>query len=124
MMDIVAVIAENKIREAMEKGAFKNLPGKGKPLKIDDLSGVPEELRASYLILKNAGVLPQELELEKEIVSLKKLIACCYEEGEEKAVLKKKLNEKILRFNMLMEKRGINPALRYYKERVYEKLGG
>ncbi|MBE3585980.1 MAG: DUF1992 domain-containing protein [Thermoanaerobacter sp.] len=121
-MDIVAVIAENKIREAMEKGEFDNLPGKGKPLQLEDLSGVPEELRASYLILKNAGVLPPELELHREIMSLKKLIDFCYQE-EERQDLTRKLNEKILRFNLLMERRGMKAAVNFYKEKIYRKLG-
>ncbi len=37
-MDEWGTIAENQIREAMERGDFDNLPGKGKPL---DLSGDP-----------------------------------------------------------------------------------
>lgn len=122
MLDIVALIAENKIREAMQKGEMKNLAGMGKPLQLEDLSAVPEDLRASYLILKNAGMLPQELELKKEIVTLQKLVDCCYED-DDKRELKKKLNEKILRFNMLMEKRGLSPAVRMYEDKVYEKLG-
>ncbi|MGB9802270.1 DUF1992 domain-containing protein [Desulfofundulus sp.] len=122
-MDVVAMIAENKIREAMENGEFENLPGKGKPLHLEDLSAVPEELRASYLVLKNAGVLPPELELHKEIMSLKKLINFCYCE-EEKEEMTRKLNEKILRFNLLMERRGMNAAVSYYKDRIYRKLGG
>ncbi|SHF13883.1 protein of unknown function [Desulfofundulus australicus DSM 11792] len=121
-MDIVAIIAENKIREAMERGEFDNLPGRGRPLQLDDLSGVPEELRASYLILKNAGVLPPELELHREIMSLKQLVDLCYQE-EEKQQLTRKLNEKILRFNLLMERRGTNAAVRYYREKIYRKLG-
>jgi len=67
-LDIVEIIAENKIREAIKKGELKNLAGEGEPLKLEDLSGVPEDLRVPYLILKNAGMLPPELELKKEIV--------------------------------------------------------
>ena len=45
-MDIVAIIAERKISEAMARGEFDNLPGRGKPLRIEDeLPGVPAELR-------------------------------------------------------------------------------
>lgn len=32
----VESIAERKIREAMERGEFDDLPGQGKPLKLDD----------------------------------------------------------------------------------------
>ena len=74
-MDILAKIAEQRIREAMERGEFDNLPFHGKPIKLDDLVGVPEHLRMGYKILKNAGVLPEEMQLKKEMVSLKNLLA-------------------------------------------------
>ena len=38
------------------------------------LVGVPEHLRMGYKILKNAGVLPEEMQLKKEMVSLKTLL--------------------------------------------------
>lgn len=122
-MDIVAVIAEGKIREAMEKGEFQNLAGAGKPLNLDDMSGIPEDLRVPYKILKNAGILPPEMELEKEIVSLRRLLNCCFDD-QERDTLTRKLNEKMLRFNMLLEKRGMTNTMRVYKERIYKKLGG
>ncbi|MBO8128411.1 MAG: DUF1992 domain-containing protein [Peptococcaceae bacterium] len=124
-MDIVAIIAEGKIREAMERGEFDNLSCKGKPLQLEDLSGIPEDLRAGYIVLKNAGVLPEELQLQKEIISLQKLIDCCHNEDEVKSSLTKKLNAKILRFNMLMEKRKTqnSSALNFYKSKIYKKLG-
>ncbi|MFQ5539397.1 MAG: DUF1992 domain-containing protein, partial [Candidatus Binatia bacterium] len=31
-------VVEEKIRDAQETGAFDNLPGKGKPLELEDLS--------------------------------------------------------------------------------------
>ena len=34
-------IAEERIKEAQRAGAFDNLPGKGKPLDLEDLSWVP-----------------------------------------------------------------------------------
>ena len=122
-MDIVAVIAEGKIREAMEKGEFQNLAGAGKPLNLDDMSGIPEDLRVPYKVLKNAGILPPEMELEKEIVSLRRLLNCCFDD-QERDTLTRKLNEKMLRFNMLLEKRGMTNTMRVYKERIYKKLGG
>ena len=45
-MDILAIIAECKIRKAMARGELDDLPGKGKPLAMDEeLTGVPDELR-------------------------------------------------------------------------------
>ncbi|MCL6477271.1 MAG: DUF1992 domain-containing protein [Peptococcaceae bacterium] len=127
-MDIFTVIAENKVREAIRKGELDNLPGRGRPLNLDDLSHVPEELRGGYILLRNAGVLPEEMQLKKEIVGLQKFINCCYEdpcEDRDVVSLRKKLTEKILRYDILMEKRsqGSNQALGYYQNKIYKKLG-
>ncbi|MFZ5592391.1 MAG: DnaJ family domain-containing protein [Bacillota bacterium] len=122
-MDIVAVIAEGKIREAIARGELSNLAGSGRPLEIDDLSHVPEELRAGYIMLRNAGVLPEEMQLKKEIVTLQKLIDCC-DEDTQRQCLETKLNQKILRFNMLMEGRRASAALSQYRGQLYRRLGG
>ena len=60
-------IAEARIRDAIERGELRGLPGEGKPLQLDDDSAIPEELRAAYRLLKNAGFLPPELQLRKEL---------------------------------------------------------
>ena len=83
-----ARIAEERIREAQKEGVFDNLPGKGKPLILQDLSMVPEDLRMSYHILKNAQVLPPEAELQKEIHTLQDLLKYVEEDGERKALAK------------------------------------
>lgn len=105
MLDYIIVkIAEAKIREAIEKGEFDNLPGKGKPLILDDLSNIPEEHRAGYMLLKNAGFAPEELEIKKDINSLRELINTCPSE-EERFKLKRELIEKELRYNIIMDRR-------------------
>jgi Domain of unknown function (DUF1992) len=69
-MSIFARIAEAKIQKAMERGQFDALPGRGRPLKFDDMSGVPPHLRLGYKILRNAGVAPPEVELRREVYRL------------------------------------------------------
>ncbi len=68
-------IVEQRIQEAMNEGKFKNLSGHGKPLELDDNSNIPEELRMSYKILKNAGVVPKEIEMNAEVRRLEDLIS-------------------------------------------------
>jgi formylmethanofuran dehydrogenase subunit A len=102
-MNIFEKIAEQRIREAMENGEFDNLSLKGKPLNLDDYFSVPEDYRMAFHILKNANILPQEVELKKEIENLQKLINACNDEEQYKK-LKKEINEKILHYNILMEK--------------------
>src|SRR5215510_8852812 len=63
-------LIEEIIREAMEKGEFDDLPGKGKPLDLDAYFATPEDVRLGYSVLKSAGCLPVEVELQNEIESL------------------------------------------------------
>ncbi len=66
-MNLLDQIAEARIQEAIERGDLRDLPGAGQPLVLDDDSAVPEVLRAAYRLLKNAGFLPPELQLRREI---------------------------------------------------------
>jgi hypothetical protein len=73
-MDFIERLAEQKILAAMERGEFDNLPGLGKPLELDDDSNVPPELRVAYRILKNAGFVPPEVEVRREIADAESLL--------------------------------------------------
>jgi hypothetical protein len=121
-MDILAKIAEQKIRQAMEQGEFDSLAYHGKPLPLDDLTGVPETLRMGYIILKNAGVLPPEMQLKKDIVALQDLLRAC-NDPEEHCRIEHHLNEKMLRFTMLMERHLHKPAYQQYQAKIRKKLG-
>ena len=89
-------IAEERIREAMEEGRFDNLPGKGKPLNLEDESGIPEDVRLAFKILKNAGCLPIEMEVRKEIYSLRQLINTTIDEAT-RSELRRELNFLLLK---------------------------
>lgn len=102
-MNIFEIIAEKRIQEAIDNGEFDNLPGKGKPLYLEDLSGVAPEDRMANKILKNAGVLPPRMALRKEICDLKNNISESTSE-EEKAELLKKLCEKMTAYEVMKEK--------------------
>jgi hypothetical protein len=67
-------IAEQKIREAVDRGEFADLPGQGRPLDLTGEPLVPEDLRVAYRILKNAGFLPPQIEAQNEIRDLEQLI--------------------------------------------------
>ncbi|MGI6638056.1 MAG: DUF1992 domain-containing protein [Desulfobulbus sp.] len=73
MLGIIQTIAERKIQQAMEEGALPDLSHwKNKPLPQDDsLAKVPPDLRMAYKVLKNAGYIPEELALRKEILRTK-----------------------------------------------------
>jgi hypothetical protein len=120
-MSLIEKIAEARIRDAMVRGDFDDLPGKGKPLELEDLTGVPDDLRAGYLLLKNAGVLPEEMQLRKEMVTLEALVDACAD-PEERTRLRKDLNWKMIRFQLLLERRRPRALPRDYRSRVLAKL--
>lgn len=81
-MYFIAAIAESRIQEAERKGDFKDLPGKGKPLELEDDSMIPAELRMAYKALKNGGYLPPEVQLRKDIHSALDLLEYMEDEKE------------------------------------------
>src|SRR5512143_2347885 len=94
------IIAEQRIREAIERGEFDRLPGAGQPLKLEDDAMIPPELRVAYKILKNAGCLPPELELRKEIVTLRDLLRVV-EDDAERTTRIRELNHKLLKLSLM-----------------------
>lgn len=78
----IAFVAEQRIREAQDRGEFENLPGRGRPLNLEDDSMVPEDLRMAYKVLRNAGYLPPELAERREITTLVEMLEQCRDEQE------------------------------------------
>jgi hypothetical protein len=121
-MDLFAVVAERRILEAMERGEFDDLPGKGKPLSLeDDDPMVPAELRMAYRMLKNAGMLPPELELHKEVLRLSDLVNAIADEGERRE-RRRELDYKLLKLNTMRRRPVFLEGLPEYRERVLSKL--
>ena len=114
-------IAENRILEAIENGVFDNLQGQGQPLKLEDESHIPPDLRMAYKILKNADCLPPELELRKEIVRLQDLVASMPDTAEKIAQMRR-LNFLMMKMDMT---RPVSPQLLehdLYTPKILERL--
>jgi len=60
-------LIDKLITRAREAGQFDNLPGTGRPLAHDDESLVPDDLRAAFRMLKNAGFAPPWVEARRDI---------------------------------------------------------
>jgi hypothetical protein len=121
-MSYVSRIAEERILEAQRRGAFDDLPGKGKPLELEDLSWVPEDLRLGYHVLKNAGVLPPEAELLKDVHILEDLLKHVEDEGERRA-LTKSIQWKLIRLDMLRSRSSSERTLARYGRKLIAKFG-
>jgi hypothetical protein len=103
-MSIFGRLAEAKIEDAMRRGEFDDLPGAGKPLQLEDLSHVPAHLRLGYKVLRNADVLPPEVELRREMYSLDRLIEST-SDPEDREELRRRRRESELRYSLLVERR-------------------
>lgn len=123
-MDILATIAERKIAEAMAREELDNLAGAGRPLAMDeDLSGVPAEMRMAYKILKNAGFVPPEVQLRKEIVSLREMLGQM-EDDEQRRSLRRQLDYRLLKLNMTRKRPLDLEEFPEYREKLVDRLGG
>ncbi len=123
-MDIFWRIAEEKIQQAYRNGEFDDIDGMGKPLRLDDLSGIPEDLRMAYRILKNAGYTEEEMAIKKDIMTIEDLLKRCTDEEEQK-LLEKDLSEKLLRYNSLLAKRRVktnSSVFKNYQEKIEKQL--
>ncbi len=115
-------IAEERIREAQEQGAFDDLPGKGEPLPEVDESGIPEELRMAYHVLKNANCLPPEVEERKQIATLCELLE---EESDEQVRVQqmRKLEVLVVRCKMRQGRSlALHAADDAYLDKILDKI--
>lgn len=119
-MSIFGKLAEERIKEAAERGDFNDLPGKGQPLKLEDDSNVPEELRLAYKILKNAGYTPPELQTQKELMQVEDLLANAPDEKTRYQALKR-LNYLTMKLSHLRPNSGILGD-NDYSDRVVDRL--
>ena len=98
---------EDQIKKAMAEGEFDNLSGKGKPIDLEAYFQTPEHLRICYSILKNSSFVPEEIQMLKDIESLGEQLASCSDEAQ-KNQLSKIIGEKVLSFNLTMERQKRN----------------
>jgi len=120
-MDWLARVAERKIQEAMAEGAFDDSPLKGKPLVFDTNPYVPGGLRVAYKLLKDAGFLPEEMELRKEIWTLRDLLRTI-EDEDERYRLARRINDRVLRLNLLWKRSFTTEDRQLYAGKLASKL--
>ena len=94
---------EELIKEALAKGEFDDLPGKGKPLDLNTYFQTPEDLRMGFSVLKSSNFVPQEVQILKDMEALREQIRSCSDD-ERKKELSKVFNEKSLSYRMLIER--------------------
>ncbi|MFO1077884.1 MAG: DnaJ family domain-containing protein [Planctomycetota bacterium] len=114
-------LVEQRIADAQRAGAFDGLSGFGRPLALEDLAGVPAELRASYILLESNGFLPPELEARKEWLRLSDLLAACADEGRREGLAREAQRAR-LRYRLLLEQRSGGSAWGEYADALTARL--
>jgi len=79
MMERKARGIDEIIQQAMQEGAFENLPGKGKPLNLEDNPYLDREWQLAYHLLKQNGFAPdfieQRQQMELELATARQSLA-------------------------------------------------
>jgi hypothetical protein len=115
-------IAERRIREAINDGMLDDLPGSGKPLSLEDDSHLPEDLRIAHKVLKNAGFVPPEIALRKEIANMEDLLGGM-EDTKAKYRQLKKLNFLVMKLNMIRGTQVDWEKNQRYEEKLVQRFG-
>ena len=98
-------LVEQRIREAQEAGEFDDLEGEGRPVNLEAYFSTPAELRAGYALLKNAGVLPEEASVLKELNETAARLEACRDEAERER-LRLALRDLQLKHDLWIERNG------------------
>lgn len=67
-------VIDQIIRDGMAQGRFKNLPGEGKPLKLEEDEYTPPHLRLAHKILSDNDMVPEWIAEGKELDVTRKVL--------------------------------------------------
>jgi len=99
----VEKLIDKLIQEAIARGEFDNLEGRGKPLDLDAYFATPEDVRMGYSVLKSNKFVPEEVDRLREIGELREKIAICADEAERSQMLKI-LRDRELALSVILER--------------------
>lgn len=94
-------LAEEKIREAMERGEFDGLGGEGKKIDLTEYFNTPAEFRVGHSLLRSNKFVPSEVTLMREIAEL---IEQLKEQETPAGDFEKQLQEKKLALSLILER--------------------
>lgn len=99
------------LREAEASGELRAAPSFGKPLPVDaGYEQTPDELRLPFKILKDAGVVPPEVEVMREITALQHELEACGDPAAQR-MLQQRLAEKRQHLALRLERLRATGAL-------------
>jgi hypothetical protein len=99
------------LEQSLASGELHHAPSFGKPLQLSDgYDETPLELRMGFKILKDAGVVPAEVEWMRGIDALRRQRDACTDESEREA-LNRCLSQMQQQLALRLERLRTNPSL-------------
>ncbi len=99
------------LRESAASGELQAAPSYGKPLAFGDgYDDTPAELRMAMKILKDAGVVPPEVEVMQQLEALRQQLAAC-SDAEQARSLRQAIADKQQALALRLEQLRINSKL-------------
>lgn len=114
-------IVEKKIKNAQKNGELDNLPGEGKPISFEEIKG-PEELKLAHKVLKNAGFLPPEIELKKQIGQVEDFLETIEYDSPERGRIQKKLNYLFTKLSTMRGNSNKTMLPEMYRDRLIKRM--
>jgi hypothetical protein len=100
-----------KLGESHRTGELRSAPSYGKPLNLGDgYDQTPEELRMGMKVLKDAGVLPPEVELMRQIEAQRQQVAAAVDEDSARPA-RQRLSEMQQQLALRLEKLRVSGSL-------------
>ena len=102
-LELIEDEISRKLAEAERTGELRSAPSFGKPLAADagwDMT--PDELKMPFKILRNAGIVPPEVEFFHERARLREALQSAPDEGQ-RQVLRKQLTDLEQRLSLRLE---------------------
>jgi len=115
------MFVEERIKDAIDKGEFDDLPGKGKRLNLrEELQGLSPEIRMGYRMLKNAGYLTEETDKKRKDITVDDLVTAATGTKEKANVQSK------TKFDAFVHQRQLDKNKKFatYAKKIYQKLFG
>jgi len=114
---------ERQIQEAQEQGAFDNLPGHGKPLRMEAINPYEGPNALAHKILKDHGFAPAWIELDKEIrrelAAARRQLANSYRQYGLDSSAEDRFAEQIAELNRKIDLYNLKtPAMQFQRRRI------
>lgn len=102
-------LIDEQIQDAMRKGHFDDLPGTGKPLKLDADAHTPEHLRMAHKLMRDNDVMPDWIAQGRELDTARTQLAAQIQRAarlnapaalEAVRAAAKKYNQQLLSYNL------------------------